>query len=1090
MKKLLLLCLMSLAYSLSMLAQSSESESNNTWQQANSLPIGTSVTGRLNKEDVDWYKIVVPDEGILSFTQTAETTLRLGRLLVYTLGSDGELHSRDSKDMDGYNKEVTVEYSINDIAPGTYYIEQKHYDGEGSYRLTCSFSPNKYGADHAGNDSYDKAEPLTSGKSTEGRLGYYYLNDKDVADWYKIVVPDEGSITFTQTTETTLRLGRLYVYTLGNDGELHSRDSKDMDAYNNDTTTMFTLNDIAPGTYYIEQKQYDGYGGYRLTYTFTPNSHGADNADNDSYDKATTLEDGILQQGRLGYYYYNDQDVVDWYKIVVPSASEAVFSQTTETTLRLGRLYIYALDGDGRLLSRDSKDMDAYNKDTTIVFTISDLAPGTYYIEQKHYDGYGGYRLNYQLRPNNYGRDRHDNGTFEKRIKLEKGKLINNTLGYYYDNNINNEDWYELETIAREQIDITIMPDTSRSLNLGIAYIYKYEGVNSNGSPILKEVTSARLERSTGTLSYIDKSAEPSVYIVRVKRYSGYGGYSICYGAPDGDHSEISSHDISVMTGGRNTVRKGVPCENTITISNLSDRPSDFFMLAVVPTDDIHIIGFRMPVGNSSEYLPAEDVTIPGESTCLFFVPRLEPWESYTFTMISEGVGDIAYTRENMVIPAAGPKKIFFTGTAITIAAVGAFVKTAATGLAVGAAVDWVSKKAGDAIFPADSQDAQQYARLMGTTTKELGIRSSWDSPTVYTAKSVLSTATTEYTKKVVPKTGTVLDVAGNVITAMSNIIPNLRRRIWYWIYKDLGYFDNEKIDVIDGKNAVTDVVSSWDPNEMVGPAGVGDNHYIGKTETVNYVIMFENKAEAGAPAYRVRISDELDENVFDINSVKFGNTSHDGIGYNWKMTREGNRLSWDIEGIELPPNVNAPEGEGYVSFSVNLKPGLTDGTRIKNKATIIFDKNTPIETNEYVNTLDLQAPVTTMSRARILQDGSIRISCQSDDEGAGIEYYLLFAAKESGEYEYQGQYFSATMDCTVEGDPANYSFYVLAADAVGNVEQTAPQAVTPTGIQAPSAGRVPDFKVYSTDGRYIGKSLSGLAKGIYIINGKKVIIK
>ena len=57
--------------------------------------------------------------------------------------------------------------------------------------------------------------------------------------------------------------------------------------------------------------------------------------------------------------------------------------------------------------------------------------------------------------------------------------------------------------------------------------------------------------------------------------------------------------------------------------------------------------------------------------------------------------------------------------------------------------------------------------------------------------------------------------------------------------------------------------------------------------------------------------SDELDENVFDLSSVRFGETSHDGVGYNWKMIREGNKLSWDIEGIELPPNVNAPEGEG-----------------------------------------------------------------------------------------------------------------------------------------------------------------------------------
>ena len=77
----------------------------------------------------------------------------------------------------------------------------------------------------------------------------------------------------------------------------------------------------------------------------------------------------------------------------------------------------------------------------------------------------------------------------------------------------------------------------------------------------------------------------------------------------------------------------------------------------------------------------------------------------------------------------------------------------------------------------------------------------------------------------------------------------------------------------------------------MCGPVGVGDENYIGKTQTINYRITFENKAEAGAPAYRIRISDELDENVFDVSSVRFGETSHNGVGYQWEMSRDGNKL-------------------------------------------------------------------------------------------------------------------------------------------------------------------------------------------------------
>lgn len=58
-----------------------------------------------------------------------------------------------------------------------------------------------------------------------------------------------------------------------------------------------------------------------------------------------------------------------------------------------------------------------------------------------------------------------------------------------------------------------------------------------------------------------------------------------------------------------------------------------------------------------------------------------------------------------------------------------------------------------------------------------------------------------------------------------------------------------------------------------------------------------------------------------------------------------------------MPPNVNPPEGEGWVKFIVNLKPNLSTGTQIKNKAVITFDINKPLATNIALNTLDFVPP-------------------------------------------------------------------------------------------------------------------------------------
>ena len=140
---------------------------------------------------------------------------------------------------------------------------------------------------------------------------------------------------------------------------------------------------------------------------------------------------------------------------------------------------------------------------------------------------------------------------------------------------------------------------------------------------------------------------------------------------------------------------------------------------------------------------------------------------------------------------------------------------------------------------------------------------------------------------------------------------------------------------------------------------------------------------------------------------------------------------------------MNAPEGEGYVAFSVNLLPGLDHLTEIKNKATIIFDYNAPIETNEYVNTLDLMRPSATMVSARLNGD-EITISCRGTDDGSGVSSYQFYGAIGDGEFTFIDEVSSPETTFTIpEGvNPKDYKFYALAVDNVGNVQEFAPDAI------------------------------------------------
>lgn len=244
------------------------------------------------------------------------------------------------------------------------------------------------------------------------------------------------------------------------------------------------------------------------------------------------------------------------------------------------------------------------------------------------------------------------------------------------------------------------------------------------------------------------------------------------------------------------------------------------------------------------------------------------------------------------------------------------------------------------------------------------------------------------------------------------------------------------------------DPVRSWDPNAKSGPDGKGDRNHISSLGRMPFTIQFENKAEATAPAYRIVIQDTLSD-AFDPASVRLGETSHEG----WKITRDGNVLTWEIEGIELPPNVNPPEGEGFVDFSVEPQAGLSSGTALANEAIITFDLNDPIITNVHVNTLDFKAPITTMEPLPATVSGervTVRWNSVDPDSGSGVASSVVYVSTDGGPFEELAVTDSMSFEATLEPGHG-YAFYALAADHVGNVEVGRPEPVE-TQLVATSA--------------------------------------
>lgn len=135
------------------------------------------------------------------------------------------------------------------------------------------------------------------------------------------------------------------------------------------------------------------------------------------------------------------------------------------------------------------------------------------------------------------------------------------------------------------------------------------------------------------------------------------------------------------------------------------------------------------------------------------------------------------------------------------------------------------------------------------------------------------------------------------------------------------------------------EIIGSIDPNDKSAlPPGEGIALGIEPEQRLNYLIQFENKPEATAEAIYVVVVDTLSPNL-DWSTLAVGAMSHPDA-CTWDFDPYNGIITWFCDSIMLPPNVNPPEGEGYVTYSISPKDSLNAGTEIANTAWIRFDYN------------------------------------------------------------------------------------------------------------------------------------------------------
>jgi uncharacterized protein (DUF2141 family) len=487
-----------------------DGEPNNNFSQAKTLATNGSKTGHMgyfywdDQDTEDWFRINVPEDGQADLTCTPGDGLSIRYITLYSLAGE-EMKERGAQWVD----KNSVTLTVSSLAAGTYYVRVNYNGGQGGYKVTYKFTPtsNTYADDGEPNNDFSQAKTLATNGSKTGHMGYFYWDDQDTEDWFRINVPEDGQADLTCTPGSGLSIRYITLFSLA-DGEMKQRGAQWVDR----NSATLTIKDLKAGTYYVKVDYGGGQGGYTVAYNFTPisNTHADDKEPNETYTDAKLLRRGHSITGHMGYQYWEDRDMIDWFKIVVPCDGTANLTCTPGEGLSMRYITLYSLSG-GETKERGSNWIDK----NSVTLTVKDLKPGTYYVSVNYGSGQGGYTIAYDFEQTPYATDQEPNDERQQAISLGKGKTVSGHLGYQYWDDRDTEDWYEVKVSSKSTVNFTVQPFG----DLSMRYITLYQGDAEKGSQWI--------DRNLVTLKL--ENVEAGTYYVRVNHGGGQGYYFLAF---------------------------------------------------------------------------------------------------------------------------------------------------------------------------------------------------------------------------------------------------------------------------------------------------------------------------------------------------------------------------------------------------------------------------------------------------------------------------------------------------------------------------------------------------------------------------------